>query len=149
MLFQLIEHHFIAKSHSNFFKKQKDKLNQEECILVLDFPENYSFVSQDCAQGFHWNNSQATIYPFVLYYVDPEKETVCHKAFACISNHMTHNTAPVYTFLQVLIKEHIKPRYPFIKKLIYFIDGSAAQYKNYKNFSNLLHHETDFSIKAE
>ena len=84
-----------------------------------------------------------------MYYEDPEKETVCHKAFACISNHMTHDTVAVCTFLQVLIKEHIKPRYPFIKEIIYFSDGSAAQYKNYKNFSNLLHHETDFSIRAE
>ena len=72
MLFQLAEQHFIAKSQSNFFKKQRDTLNRDECILVLDFAENYSFVTQDCAQGFHWNNSQATIHPFVLYYVDPE-----------------------------------------------------------------------------
>ena len=99
-------------------------------------------------QGFYWNNSQATIHPFVLYYVDPEKETVCHEAFSCISNHMTHDIVAVHTFLQVLIKDHIKLRYPFIKKIIYFRDVSAIQYKNYKNFSNLLHHESDFSIKA-
>ena len=92
---------------------------------------------------------QATIHPFALHYVDPEKETVFHKAFAYISNHMTHNTIAVYTLLQVLINEHIKPRYPFIKKTIYFSDGSSAQYKNYKNFSNLLHHETDFNIRSE
>ena len=59
MLFQLTEHHFIAKSRSNFFKKQKDTLNQDECVLDLDFGEDYSFDIQDCAQGFHWNNSQA------------------------------------------------------------------------------------------
>ena len=62
---------------------------------------------------------------------------------------MTHDTVTVYTFLQVLIKEHIKPTYPFIKKIIYFSDGSAAQYKNYKIFLNLLHHETDFSKRVE
>ena len=33
---------FIAKSQSNFFKKQKDTLNQIDCILVLDFAENCS-----------------------------------------------------------------------------------------------------------
>ena len=62
---------------------------------------------------------------------------------------MTHDIVTVYTFLQVLIKEHIKPTYPFIKKIIYFSDGTAAQYKNYKNFLNLLHHETDFSKRVE
>ena len=89
MLFQLTEHHFIAKSQSNFFKKEKDTLNQDECILVLDFAENYSFVIQDCAKGLHWNNLQAAIHPFVLYYVDLEKEIVCHKAFACSSLHIS------------------------------------------------------------
>ena len=76
MLFQLTEYYLIAKSQSNFFKEQKDTLNQNEYILVLDFAVNYLFVIQDCAHGFHWNNSQANIHPFVLYYVDPEKETV-------------------------------------------------------------------------
>ena len=49
MLFQVTEHHFIAKSQSNFMKKHKDTLNQDECILVLDFAENYSSVIQYCA----------------------------------------------------------------------------------------------------
>ncbi len=37
-----------------------------------DFFENYSFILQDAAQGFNWNNSQATIHPFVAYYHDFE-----------------------------------------------------------------------------
>ena len=97
MLFQLTEYHFIAISQGNFFKEQKDTLYQGSCILILDIAENYSFVIQDCAQGFYWNNSQATV-SFVLCYVDPGKETVYHKAFACISNLMTHDTVAVYTF---------------------------------------------------
>ena len=43
----------------------------------------------------------------------------------------------------------IKPGFPEIQKIIYFNDGSAAQYKNLKNFTNLIHHENDFVIKAE
>ena len=30
----------------------------------------YSFILQDAAQGFHWNNLQATLHPFVAYFVD-------------------------------------------------------------------------------
>ena len=37
--------------------------------MRADFSENYSFVLQDAAQGFHWNNSQETIHPFVAYYM--------------------------------------------------------------------------------
>ena len=33
--------------------------------------------------------------------------------------------------------------------MIYFSDGAASQYKNYKNFINLCNHTADFGIKAE
>jgi hypothetical protein len=33
-----------------------------------DFAENYSFIVKDAAQGFHWENSQATLHPFLAYY---------------------------------------------------------------------------------
>ena len=33
--------------------------------------------------------------------------------------------------------------------MFYFSDGSGAQYKNFKNFTDLLLHEKDFDLKAE
>jgi hypothetical protein len=36
-----------------------------------------------------------------------------------------------------------------IKHIHYFSDGSAAQYKNFKNFINLCNHYNDFGITAE
>ena len=54
---------------------------------------------------------------------------------------MTHNTITVYYTL--------KRRYPFLKSISYFNDGSSAQCKNYKNFTHLLMHKIDFGMKAE
>ena len=34
-------------------------------------------------------------------------------------------------------------------KILYFSDGSAAQYKNRKNFVNLCYHKEDFGVQAE
>ena len=36
-----------------------------------------------------------------------------------------------------------------MQKVIYFSDGAASQYKNYKAFINLCFHEQDHSLKAE
>ena len=36
--------------------KRKESLKQNEGMLVLDTAEIYSFIVQDAAQGFHWNN---------------------------------------------------------------------------------------------
>ena len=62
---------------------------------------------------------------------------------------MTHNTITVYAFLKTLINDHTKTRYPFLKNISYFSDGSPARYKKFKNFTNLLLHKKDFGMKAE
>ena len=77
MLHGLTEHHFISQKQTKFFREKKESLQPGECVIVLEFAENYLFVVQDAAQGFHWNNSQATIHPLVLYYVDPATKKVC------------------------------------------------------------------------
>ena len=51
----------MPKKQSEFFKQRKSSLNSDERVLVLDCAENYLFMVQGAAQGFHWNNSQATI----------------------------------------------------------------------------------------
>ena len=56
---------------------------------------------------------------------------------------MTHNTITFYAFLKTLINYHIKTRYSFLKNKSYFSDVSPAQYKNYKNFKNLLMYKKD------
>ena len=62
---------------------------------------------------------------------------------------MVHDINTVYCFLSVLINNQIKVSHPFIEKIYYFSDGCAAQYKNYKNFTNLLMHKIDFDLEAE
>ena len=134
MFFELKEHHFIAKKQSEFLRVKKASLKSDEAVLILDFAENYSFVVQDCAQSYHWNNTQATIHPFVLYYLNPETKEIRSASFSCTNDHMTHNIITVYAFPKTLINDHIKTRYPFLKSISHFSDGSPAQYKSYKNF---------------
>ena len=127
----------IAKKESEFLRVKKS-LKFDEAVLILDFAENYSFIVQDCAQSYNWNNTHATIHLFVLYYQNPETKEISSASFSFISNCMTH-TITVYAFLKTLINDHIKKRCPFLKSISYFNDGSSAQYKNYENFTNLMH----------
>ena len=101
----LTVHHFIAESQNKYFKYAKDNLSEGERVTVLDFAENYSFIVQDAVQGFHWNSSQATIHPFVIYYVNSEEsiqDRLDHLSIACISDHLQHNTVAVYSFQKVV-----------------------------------------------
>ena len=143
----LIPHSFIATQQASFFSECKSTLHTGELLVQADFSENYAFVLQDAVQGFHWNNSQATIHPFVIYYQQSGKEH--HISYVIISDCMHHDTVAVYLFQKNLITflKQVLPTAP--KKIIYFSDGAASQYKNRKNFVNLCNHETDFGVKAE
>ena len=130
---------------------QKNNLSEGECVTVLDFAENYSFIVQDAVQGFHWNSSPATIHPFVIYYANSEKSSqdcLDHLSIACVSNHLQHDTVAVYSFQKVVL-EYLKVKLPMLKKMIYVSDRCGGQYKNYKNFMNLIKHCDDFALDAE
>ena len=140
-------HDFIAKQQSQFLQKTKSQLVPGEFLVVGDFAENYSFVVQDAAQSFHWNNLQATIHPFVCYYTndatqndEAAQRNVNHVSFVVISESKLHDTAAVHLFQKVLI-EFLTKTIEKPKKMFYFSDGCAAQYKNRKNFINLCHHK--------
>lgn len=130
---------FIATQQAAFYASSKANLKVGEFLVTADFSENYSFVLQDTAQGFYWNNSQANVHPFVAYYVKDDK--VCHNSYVKISDCLHHDTIAVYLFQRCFIFSPVK--IPF-----YFSDGAESQYKNRKNFINLCHHYIDFGITA-
>ena len=142
-------HSFIAQEQASYYAACKAGLKRGEFLVTADFSENYSFILQDAAQGYHWNNSQATLHPFVTYYLD--SGDLCHLSYVVISDCLHHDTTAVHLFQRLFInflKEFLPSRLR-PKKILYFSDGAASQYKNRKNFLNLCHHEEDFGVKAE
>lgn len=144
---KLLKHSFIATKQSAYLRHLKENLLPKDCIVICDFAENYSFVLQDAAQGFHWNNAQATIHPFVIYFNEEGK--LQHLSLVIISDCMAHDTVAVHLFQRHLIA-FLKEKIPYVlDKIHYFSDGAASQYKNKTNFVNLCHHTADFSVEAE
>lgn len=148
MLKKLSLHDYTAKMQSSFMQQTKESLKPGEFLVLADFSENYSFVIQDEVQSFHWNNSSATVHPFVCYYMEAGKlNSLC---FIVISESTVHDTVAVHLFQGKLVTfltqkfGGVKPR-----KIFYYSDGCAAQYKNCKNFTNLCYHVEDFGVQAE
>lgn len=145
-LVQLTKHHFIAKSQSLCLKQIKTNLDDQCCLILADFAENYTCILQDAAQGFHWNNIQVTLHPFVIYYkCEGELKSKC---ICFISDCLKHDTTAFFTF-QKSVLQYLKQNCPYLTNVVYFSDGSSAQYKNYKNFINLCYHEEDYGMTAE
>ena len=82
--------------------------------MTADFSENYSFVLQDAAQGFHWNNSQATLHPIVAYYHNTKE--VCHLSYVVISDCLHHDTVAVHLFQTIFI--HCSQRKVYISLMV-------------------------------
>lgn len=140
----LLPHAYISKQQSDFSKKLKDSLLNDEIIINLDFAENYAFVVQDAPPGFHWNNSQATVFVAFMYY--KKEGELKKKGFVVISDNLTHDTVAVYTYQQLCI-EYVKNNFS-VKKIHYFSDGAPQQFKNFKNIINICYHYEDFKIEA-
>ena len=130
---------------SSYQNSIKESLNENEILILLDFAESYSFIVQGAVQGYHWNNSQATLHPIVVYYFKGQLKC---KSYCIISDHLKHDTNSVHAFVAEVL-EYIKIDIPGITKCIYFSDGAGSQYKNYKNIANLCHHSTDHGVTAE
>ena len=97
-------------------------------LVICDFSENYSFLQQDSAYHFHWNNSQATVHPFVAYYIESGK--LQHINYIIISDCLHHDTVALHLF-QKHLTELLNKKFSGVDILFNFSDGSAAQYKNH------------------
>lgn len=146
----LRKHDFIAKQQSHYLKSVKENLQVGEYVVVLDFSENYKFITQNEIQAAHYYTHQATLFPIVAYYKTEEGELKI-LSYAIISEEETHDTVAVFCF-QTKFVNFIKKNaanYPAPLKLYYFSDGAVSQFKNKKNFNNINYHNDDFQCDCE
>jgi len=128
-IFALKSHHYVSKHQAKQLSILKENLDNETCILLGDFAENYTFVAQNAVQSFYWTNTQATLHPFVAYVVSPDTNVVKPLSMCIISDcSQKHTTSAVYAFQKVVVP-YLKSVATF-KKIIYWSDGAAGQYKN-------------------
>lgn len=126
----LTKHHYIARCQSAYFSRCKSEVESDSCVLVSDFSENFAFVIQDAVQGYYWMTDHATLLPFMAYMKNTDG-SVFNVSLCVISNHMTHDTIAVHAFLRPVLL-YLKTINPLLKKIVYWTDGAASQYKNRK-----------------
>lgn len=106
-----------------------------EIIVISDFSENHTFVIQEAVQAYHWTNDQCTIHPFSIYYKKEGQNDLQFQSFVIISENLSHNYVAVHLF-QTKLVAYLKQKFysDEVKKIFFFSDGAAGQYKNKKNF---------------
>ena len=142
----LTTHSFLAKSQAGYLRRRKDNIDDKTALFLGDFAENYTFIAQDAVQSFHWNNTQCTLHPVVVYF--RENGYLRHHSFCVLSDDLKHDVDMVHE-VQNQILSYIRDKYPNIKNIEYFTDGCSGQYKNKKHFKNLCLHKEDFKMSAK
>ena len=142
----LAPHHFISKSQTTYLKNQKENLDKQTALILMDFSENFSFYIQDEAQGYHWTHNSCTVHPVVCYYKNNVGKLIT-TSFCFLSSELLHDTVMVH-LIQCKTINFLKNLIPELKFVEYFSDGCAAQYKNRKCFYNLCLHEKELGVKA-
>ena len=143
-------HHLIYKKQYESFIQQKENLPTDEVIVVGDFSENYSIPNQDEIQSAYFSHRSVTIHPFVTYYREEEDRElkVKHQSTVMVTDNLNHDTNAVATFQPRLIND-LKGQVPGLRKINYWSDGAASQYKNKKNFANIANHQQNYGVDCE
>ena len=125
---------FHKEQSGSLFWTLKLALLEDKALILPDFAGTSRMQFRGITGTL---NSHATLNLFVVHRRNNQILTV--ESFCVISNHMKHNSNAVHAFLGKVLNL-LKHSWSTLQKCIYFSDGAALQYKNYKNFDNICYH---------
>lgn len=131
MLFRFRRHIFNIRWQCKTYRQLRENLKKNECLLHVDFSENYSCKYSQEIQSVHFGGShqQARLHAGVLYTAAEDSPV----SFCSISPSKQHDPPAIWAHLSPVL-DMVRERYPLINRLHVFSDGPATQYKQKKNF---------------
>ncbi|WAR31462.1 hypothetical protein MAR_034004 [Mya arenaria] len=124
------KHIFRTYNQYQYFAKKKIEIKEDECLLHVDFSENYVCGYTAEVQSVHFGASkrQITLHTGVAIVKDQPQYTFC-----TVSDSLVHGPEAVWAHLKPILTK-IKTKYPKITKLEIFSDGPVTQYRQKGNF---------------
>ena len=92
-----LNHCFYKDHQSKYLDQTKASLSENECIIQVDFSENYQTNYQDEIQLAHTTYKQVNIFTCCAWF----RESV--KSYDLVFDYLQHEKYTVFTFLQALI----------------------------------------------
>lgn len=124
-------HSFTVSIQYKHLRYLRDNLQANECIIHIDFSENYVCKMHKEVQSVHFGASQVqlTLHTGCYYVQGKTKPTL----FCGVSESLRHDPSSVWAFLHPVLTE-IKTEHPSIQRIHFFSDGPTSQYKQKQNF---------------
>ena len=123
-------HIFYIRWQYRAYRELRENLAENECLIHVDFSENYGCKYTNEVQAVHFGGShqQATLHTGVLYTSQQSPQSFC-----TISPSRRHDPPAIWAHLDPVL-EMVKKKFPQVRRLHFFSDGPATQYKQKQNF---------------
>lgn len=124
-------HSFNIRQQFAFSRALKAGISDNECIIHVDFSENYAckWSSEIQAAQFGGSHQQAVLHTGVLY-TAPNCTPTC---FCTVTGSRQKGPAAIWEHLRPVLT-YIKQQHPSVKVLHFLSDGPCSQYRNRGNF---------------
>jgi len=145
-----VDHNHRANHQYAEQRRCKQQLKPGECLVQVDFIQNYACLVQDAAQSSFFDQTQVTVHASVVYYREEEEGDLKHKSFVHASPVNTHNAAMVCAILDKLWTEDFREEKERlgIHTVHYYSDSPFSQYRNKWMFNFVATHQRKYGIKA-
>ncbi|XP_064601012.1 uncharacterized protein LOC135467176 [Liolophura sinensis] len=128
---QFQRHLFNIRHQFASLRQLKENLKDNECIIQLDFAENYlcQYATEIQSAHFGASHQQVTLHDVVLQVGNiPEAIAMC-----TMSPSLQHDPPAIWTYLEPVF-QYIKTKFPKVDTLHFYSDGPSTQYRQKKNF---------------
>ncbi|ESO95533.1 hypothetical protein LOTGIDRAFT_160697 [Lottia gigantea] len=115
-------HLFIKEKQSSSYQHMKisSEDTSEECLLQMDFAENFTCIWQDEIQSAHWKQRQVTIYTIMITYRNKKL------SFVIISDFLSHEKTAVAAFTSTIL-DIITDNFPTVRTVDVWTDGGTVK----------------------
>ncbi|KAK6168560.1 hypothetical protein SNE40_021068 [Patella caerulea] len=125
------KHMFTIKKQFHYYKKKKESLGKNECLMQVDFSENYICKLSSEIHSMHFGASKKQLsLQTGVYFIGQNSKPF---TFCTVSENLHHGPGGVWGHLRPILKK-IRELHPEVTSLHVFSDGPTTQYKQKQNF---------------
>ncbi|MCG8046239.1 MAG: hypothetical protein N0E48_11390, partial [Candidatus Thiodiazotropha endolucinida] len=130
-LVQYMQHIYNCRSQFWYYKQSREQLQSNECLVHIDFSENYNCRLESEVQEMHFGASKKQItLQTGIYYTGNETSG---QTFCTVSDSIYHGPAAIWCHLSKVLAE-LKQKNKNLDTIEFFSDGPLSQYRQKGNF---------------
>jgi len=126
---KVVRHVFNIRNQYKMLRILKESLRDDECVIHMDFSENFSCQYSEEIQAVHFGSShqQASLHTGIVYVSES------NIPFCTLSACTRHDPSAIWAHLDPILC-HVRSAYPLVVKVHFVSDGPTTQYRNKSNF---------------